>query len=72
MKIKLSTLLTGLGLLLVLTGFLYELQFAGIPYQDPPFELAAQYNRHEYFAIQLKWLGGGVIVAGLVARLRKK
>lgn len=70
-----SLLLTGLGLFA--GGFLYDLIFAGLPYQDPTPEMTANYMRHSGIASAVRWLGLGIILWGgavgatrLVARQR--
>jgi hypothetical protein len=40
-------ILVAVGAALVVGGFGHDLIFAGIFYQDPPPELAAQYERHQ-------------------------
>jgi hypothetical protein len=54
----------GLGLLLL--GVLYDVTFAGIPYQDPPSELQARYLYHAEIASQLERTGGLVLLLGLL------
>jgi hypothetical protein len=58
--------LVALGTALVVGGFGYDLMFAGIPYQDPPPELAAQYGRHQRIAATLGDIGLGIGGAGLL------
>ncbi len=57
------------GLMLLLAGFVYDVVFAGIPYQDPTPELAAGYARHADTAACMFRSGAAVFVAGLVAAL---
>jgi len=52
------------GVLLLVAGFIYDVIFAGIPYQDPTPELAAAYARHAGIAAMIRWVGLGVAVAG--------
>jgi hypothetical protein len=59
-------LLIGAGLALIMTSFVYNVVFAGIPYQDPPPELAARYAFHVSVANALFWLGSGVFLAGVI------
>jgi hypothetical protein len=50
-------ILLGAGLLLLIGGFVYDIVFAGIPYQDPPPDLIVSYNRHAHIASVLEWIG---------------
>ncbi len=43
--------LFGLGLLLLASGFVYDLVFAGIPYQDPTPAMSARYAFHARIAL---------------------
>jgi len=56
-----------LGIVIVVTGFVYDVLFAGIPYQDPTPELQARYDFHSSVANILYKTGGIVFLAGLVA-----
>lgn len=53
------------GVLLLVAGFVYDVIFAGIPYQDPTPELAAGYARHAGIAAAIRWVGLGFVLAGL-------
>lgn len=66
MKRHLPLVLTGLGILLLISGFGYDLMFAGIPYHDPTPEMSAHYAFHSRIASALYCVGGGVVVAGVV------
>ena len=55
------------GLLLVITGFVYDTTFAGIPYQDPTPEMSARYAFHSRIASVIGLTGAGVLVIGLIA-----
>ncbi|HKU94283.1 MAG TPA: hypothetical protein VJR58_03355 [Vineibacter sp.] len=57
------------GIGLVFMGFVYDVLFAGIPYQDPPPELAAQYDREAWIAGFISWLGVPLLMAGGIALL---
>lgn len=69
-----------IGMVIVLAGFGYDVFFAGIPYQDPTPELAANYNLHAQIASAIRCLGmsvcaagGGVlIILGLVRKLGER
>ncbi len=51
--------LLGAGFLALTIGFVYDLMFAGIPYQDPSPELQARYRFHSRVA-------GVLLVTGLI------
>ena len=68
MKRWLKTLAApGIGILIVMSGFVYDVVFAGIPYQDPTPELQAQYDLHSAVAESLYTTGGVVFLLGIVA-----
>jgi len=48
-----------IGILLILLGFIYDVLFAGIPYQDAPAYLSINYNRNQNIA-------NSMMTAGLV------
>ena len=56
-----------IGFVIALTGFVYDVMFAGIPYQDPTPELQAGYNFHSSVAGMLYKTGGIVLLIGLLA-----
>ena len=56
-----------LGILFLVTGFIYDLLFAGIPYQDPTAELQAKYDFHSSVAGLFYKTGGIVFLLGLLA-----
>lgn len=72
----------GVGLLLLIGGFVYDLTFAGIPYQDPTPEMSARYAYHSRVAgmiyrlalvtFVIGGLGYTVRLAGLFARPSRK
>lgn len=66
-RILKSLVIAFAGLGVVLAGFVYDLAFAGIPYQDPTELMAARYALHSAVADRI--IGGGALlfVAGLVA-----
>jgi hypothetical protein len=67
MKRLLKTLAApGIGILIVMSGFVYDVVFAGIPYQDPTPELQARYDFHSAVAGSLYTTGGVVFLLGLV------
>jgi hypothetical protein len=57
----------GIGMLIVMSGFVYDVVFAGIPYQDPTPELQARYDFHSAVAESLYTTGGVVFLLGIVA-----
>ena len=68
MKRLLKTLAApGIGILIVMSGFVYDVVFAGIPSQDPTPELQARYDFHSAVAGSLYTTGGVVFLLGLVA-----
>jgi hypothetical protein len=56
----------GMGLLIAVFGYVYEVMFAGIPYQDPTPELQARYDFHSTEAASLYTTGGVVFLLGLM------
>ena len=56
--------LIAIGLLLLLAGLLYDIAFAGIPYQDPTPEMSARYARHSLIAASIRWTGTAVFLTG--------
>ncbi len=51
------------GVAVLFAGLVYNLVFAGIPYQDPPPELAARYAFHSRVASAIEW--GGLLTAAI-------
>ena len=66
MKRHLPLLLIGLGILMLISGFGYDLAFARIPYQDPSSEMSARYAFHSRIASAFHLVGGGAILVGVV------
>jgi hypothetical protein len=64
--------LVAIGMSLLLGGFAWNIMFAGIPYQDPPPELAARYAWHARFSATLGWIGILALVSGLVAAVVRR
>ena len=56
-----------LGLLIVITGFIYDVLFAGIPYQDPTPAMQARYDFHSSVAGWIQASGGILFLVGLIA-----
>lgn len=55
-----------LGCLVFTAGFFYDVLFAGIPYQDPPPELAARYDFHVTVAGYFYTGGSWIIISGIL------
>ena len=53
-----------LGLSLLVAGFLYDVQYAGIPYQDPTAAQQAQYNHASAIASRVMSAGIVLVLAG--------
>jgi len=67
MKRYLPLLVLCVGILLIIGGFIYDVIFAGIPYQDPTPEMSARYAHHSHIASTICTFGGGAFVVGAVA-----
>lgn len=76
MKPLLLLCLLAAGLLLLVAGFVYDVLFAGIPYQDPTPEMSARYARHASIASTIRWCGAGFVLlsslAGIVRFFARK
>ena len=57
----------GIGIAIV--GFVYDIMFAGIPYQDAPAQLQASYALHSRIAAAIETVGLGIAVAALLTTL---
>jgi len=60
-------ILIAVGLLFLVGGFIYDVMFAGIPYQDPTPEISARYAHHARVASVICRVGGGVFLFGSLA-----
>jgi len=60
-------ILIAAGLFLMIGGFIYDVMFAGIPYQDPTPEMSARYAHHAHIASVICWIGVGVFLFGSIA-----
>ncbi len=56
-----------LGFAVAATGFVYDVLFAGIPYQDPTPELQSQWEFHKSVAGAFYKTGGILLLLGLFA-----
>jgi len=72
MKRFLPLTLITLGILIILLGFVYDVLYAGIPYQDPTPALQASYNFHSRIAAIILWSGLGICMLGLMAGIIQK
>jgi hypothetical protein len=52
-------------------GFIYDVMFAGIPYQDPTPEMSARYAHHAHIASAICWLGVAVLLFGVIAGISR-
>ena len=59
------------GLFLLVGGFIYDVIFAGIPYQDPTTEMSAHYARHSGIASRICWFGVGAFLFGSFAGITR-
>jgi hypothetical protein len=55
-----------IGLVLIVAGFVYDLAFAGIPYQDPTPEMQADWSFHSRLGGWIEAIGMAVFLVGLV------
>jgi hypothetical protein len=65
---KISTYIIWTGLSLLVFGLIYEIMFAGIPYQDPPADIQLRYERNQMIASWTMMLGLATLLAGGVIR----
>ena len=56
-----------LGLIIIFGGFVYDVLFAGLPYQDPTPVMLASYHFHAQIASIIRWSGMAVCMIGGVA-----
>jgi len=56
-----------LGFTTIAAGFVYDLMFAGLPYQDPPPALEARWRYHSGVASAIEFAGAVVMLLGLSA-----
>ena len=64
MKRFLPFVLILLGIAIIFAGFVYDVLFAGIPYQDPTPAMTASYNFHAQVASIIRWSGLGICILG--------
>jgi len=58
--------------MIVSGGFIYDVMFAGIPYQDPTPEMSARYAHHAHVASMIRWFGAAVSLLGVVAGIIRR
>lgn len=56
--------LMGMGIFILFGGFIYDVLFAGLPYQDPSPETVARYNHHSHIAGVIRWTGLAIFFLG--------
>ena len=61
-----------IGLLIILAGFVYDVMFAGIPYQDPTPAMQTAYNYHAQVASIIRWIGAGFALLGVLTMLLRR
>jgi len=59
------------GVLIVFSGFIYDVMFAGLLPQDPTPEVSASYALHAGIASIILWFGVAVFLVGWVAGIRR-
>jgi len=64
-------MLIAAGFFLLLGGFIYDVIFAGIPYQDPTPEMSARYSHHAHIASTTRWCGLAVLLFGAFAGISR-
>ena len=55
-----------LGIMIIFVGFVYDVLFAGIPFQDPTPAMLATYNFHATIASTIRWVGTGISLLALI------
>lgn len=58
-----------IGIVIITMGFIYDVLFAGIPYQDPTPELQNHWDFHRFIASIFYKFGLGIFLAGLFYRI---
>lgn len=69
MRRSLPLFLVATGLTVLVGGFVYDVAFAGIPYQDPTPAMAADHARHARVASLIRWAGAVVVLVGIAASI---
>lgn len=60
-----------LGLLFIVIGFLYDVYFVNVPFQDPPPELLKKYVFHKNVSDIIFYFGVILLVISIIARIIK-
>ena len=55
-----------MGITIIFVGFVYDVLFAGIPFQDPTPAMLANYNFHATIAATIRWVGTGISLLALI------
>jgi hypothetical protein len=58
------------GLFIVAAGFVYDVEFAGIPYQDPTPEMLTRYNHQAHIASMICLVGFCAFLFGIFLLLK--
>jgi len=69
---SLPFLLVVTGLAVFVGGFVYDVVYAGIPFQDPTPAMAADFVRHARVASLIRWAGLGLVLAGAATSLARR
>ena len=67
--IKLKKHLFLIGIAIIVIGFLYDLIFAGIPYQDPSSQMLEKYNQNLFISDVIIKFGLLVTIVGIVFKI---
>lgn len=62
---RIPRLLVVAGIALFVSGFAYDVRFAGIPYQDPSPQMQASYTFHARIASAIQRVGVAALLGGL-------
>ena len=60
------------GILIIIVGFIYDVIFAGIPYQDPTPSMTQKYNFHRTVAESIELIGLVLLLISLVGIVLRK
>jgi len=52
--------------MIIFIGFVYDVLFAGIPYQNPTPAMLVTYNFHTTIASNIRWVGAGISLLGII------
>ena len=61
-----------IGLILIIGGFIYDIAFIGIPYQDPTPEIIAERTKQHIIKDIVLYLGVSLSLVGVIAVLMQK